>query len=312
MSYVLVGVYVDKEYDDYVRGLEYSWSGSMRVFRLEYHEKKSAVRITALLVIDLSCFSLVKLKIEDCLDMLDELRIGDEVTKECNGFFYSYWHNLYPMLSEDSNSVILPDSVSEKGSEGISSFCSIKISIPAIYTSDRKSCWYIVLLVNLWKESIGIGYDYFVLNKIQGSIKKSALSHCSNSKRIPNLEMGNHLDLQDFGSYFVFFSNAVIYRSIDENIIINNKVENIVYKHYHERSHLNIVVPPSVKKICIAYNRDAKKCSTTFMFSKLEDVEFEFCESINIYEAFSSLKKAPTDAIENELKKIGISVAYYG
>ena len=47
------------------------------------------------------------------------------------------------------------------------------------------------------------------------------------------------------------------------------------------------------------------------MFSKLEDVEFEFCESINVYEAFSSLKKAPTDVIENELKKIGISVAYY-
>lgn len=312
MSYVLVGVYVDKEHENYVRKMEYSWSGSMRVFSLEYREKKSAVKITALLVLDLGCFSLVKLKIEDCLDMIDELGIGDEVDKECDGFFYSYWHNLYPMLSEDSNSVILPDSVSEKGGEGINSFCSIKISIPAVYTSDRKSCWYIVLLVNLWRERIGIGYDYFVLNEIQGSIKKSALSHCSNSKRIPNLEMGNYLDLQDFGSYFVFFSNAIIYKSIDENIIINNKVENIVYKHYHEKPHLNIVVPPSVKKICIAYNRDAKKCSTTFMFSKLEDVEFEFCESINIYEAFSSLKKAPADVIENELKKIGINVAYYG
>lgn len=97
-----------------------------------------------------------------------------------------------------------------------------------------------------------------------------------------------------------------------KNIIINNNSETIVYRHYHEKSHLNIVVPPSVKKICIAYDRDAKKCSTTFMFSKkLEDMEFEFCESINVYEAFSSLKKAPTDVIENELKKIGISVAYY-
>lgn len=89
-----------------------------------------------------------------------------------------------------------------------------------------------------------------------------------------------------------FFNNAVIYRSIDENIIINNKVENIVYEHYHEKPHLNIVVPPSVKKICIAYDRDDEKCRTTFILSKkLEDIEFEFCESINVYEAFSSLKR---------------------
>lgn len=216
MSYVLAGVYVDKEYEDYVRRIEYSWSAYNRVFSLKYHEKKSAVKITALLVIDLEYFSLVKLKIEDCIEMIDELGISDDVTKECDGFFYSYWHNLYPMLSEDSNSVIMPDSVSEKGSEGINNFCNIKISIPAIYTSDRNSCWHIVLLVNLWKEKIGIGYGYFILNEIQGSIKKSALSHCSYSKHISNLEMGNYLDLQDFGSHFVFFNNAIIYRSIDE------------------------------------------------------------------------------------------------
>lgn len=310
MKYTLVGVYVDKEYEDYVRRLEYSWSGYNRVFSLQYRENKSALKITALLAIDLEYFSLVKLKIEDCIEMIDELGIGDVVTKECNGFFYSYWHNLYPMLSEDSNSVILPDSVYEKGSEGINNFCNIKISIPAIYTSGRKSCWHIMLLVNLWKEKIGIGYGSFILNEIQGSIKKSALSHCSYSKRIPNLEMRNYLELQDFGSHFVFFNNAVIYRSIDENIIINNKVENIVYEHYHEKLHLNIVVPTSVKKICIAYDRDVKKCSTTFMFSKkLEDIEFEFCESINIYEAFYSLKKAPTDVIENEFKINSIAEA---
>lgn len=74
-------------------------------------------------------------------------------------------------------------------------------------------------------------------------------------------------------------------------------------------------MPPSVKKICISYDRTIKKRSTTFMFSKaidLSDIEFEFCDLTLTQEAFSKLKTTLVDLVENELASVGINIAYYG
>lgn len=320
MDYVLVGVYVDEYYEEDVRKIHYLWSDYDCKFTLKSRDsERSKVKITALLVLDLSCFSLVKLKIEDCLDILDELGIGDEVTKGSDGLYYRYWSNihqmlLYPMLSEDSDSVILPNSLDKSDIRKINSLCNIKIVIPAVYTTDKEEWWGVDLFVSLRTKSIAIGYDYFVIKEIQGSIENSDLSNNSHLKSVNNIKIGDYLDLQDFGGYFVLLNNAVIYGDSSEDII-SNGVERIIYRHYHENPHLDIVVPPSVKKICIAYDRYAKRCSTTFMFSKaidLSDIEFEFCDFTLTNEAFSKLKTTLIDLIENELERIGINIAYYG
>lgn len=315
MSYILVGVYVDEYYEEDVRKIRYLWSEHSREFHLNLRfDERSEVKTTALLVVDLSCFSLVKLKIEDCLDILDELGIGHDVTGEPGNFFYRYWDNLYPMLSEDSDSVILPNSLDKSDIRKINSFCNIKIVIPALYTPDKEEWWGVDLFVSLRTKSIAIGYDYFVIKEIQGSIENSDLSNNSRLKSVNNIKIGDYLDLQDFGGYFVLLNNAVIYGDSSENII-SNGVERIVYRHYHENPHLDIVVPPSVKKICISYDRTIRKRSTTFMFSKaidLSNIEFEFCDFTLTNEAFSKLKTTLIDLIENELERIGINIAYYG
>ena len=315
MNYILVGVYVDEYYEEDVRKIHYLWSDYSHKFHLNSrYDKRSEVKITALLVVDLSCLSLVKLKIEDCLDILDALGIGYEVTGETGNFFYRYWDNLYPMLSEDSDSVIIPNSLDKSDIRKINSFCNIKIVIPAVYTTDKEEWWGVDLFVNLRTKSIAIGYDYFVLKEIQGSIENSDLSNNSHLKSVNNIQIGEYLDLQDFCGYFVLLNNAVIYGDSSENII-SNGVETIVYRHYHENPHLDIVVPPSVKKICLAYDRTIRKLSTTFMFSKaidLSDIEFEFCDFTLTNEAFSKLKTTLIDLIENELERIGINIAYYG
>ena len=229
-------------------------------------------------------------------------------------FFYRYWSNLYPMISEDSDSVIIPDYLRELDYRKINSFCSIRIAIPAIYTPDKEWRLCVDLFVNLHTKSIAIGYDYFVLKEIQGSIENSDLSNNSHIKGVTDMQIGDYLDLQDFGSYFVLLGNAVVYGDSSENII-SNGVESIIYRHYHENSHLDIVVPPSVKKICISYDRTIKKRSTTFMFSKaidLSDIEFEFCDLTLTQEAFSKLKTTLVDLVEIELTSVGINIAYYG
>lgn len=315
MSYILVGVYVDEYYEEDVRKIRYLWSEHSREFHLNLRfDERSEVKITALLVVDLSCFSLVKLKIEDCLDILDELGIDYEVTGEPGNFFYRYWDNLYPMLSEDSDSVILPNSLDKSDIRKIDSLCNIKIVIPAVYTTDKEEWWGVDLFVNLRTKSIAIGYDYFVLKEIQGSVENSDLLNNSHIKGVTDMQIGDYLDLQDFGSHFMLLGNAVIYGDSSENII-SNGVESIVYRHYHENPHLDIVVPPSVKKICISYDRTIKKRSTTFMFSKaidLSDIEFEFCDLTLTQEAFSKLKTTLVDLVESELTSVGINIAYYG
>ena len=159
--HILVGVYVDEYYEEDVRKIHYLWGDYSRKFYLNTRDsERSEVKITALLVVDLSCFSLVKLKIEDCLDILDELGIDYEVTGETGNFFYRYWSNLYPMLSEDSDSVIIPDSLCKSDYRKINSFCSIKIAISAVYTSDREEFWAVDLFVNLHTKSIAIGCDF--------------------------------------------------------------------------------------------------------------------------------------------------------
>ena len=315
LSYILVGVYVDEYYEEDVRKIHYLWGDYSRKFYLNSRDsERSEVKITALLVVDLSCFSLVKLKIEDCLDILDELGIDYEVTGETGNFFYRYWSNLYPMLSEDSDSVIIPDSLDKSDIRKINRFCSIRIAIPAVYTPDKEWRLCVDLFVNLHTKSIAIGYDYFVLKEIQGSVENSDLLNNSHIKGVTDMQIGDYLDLQDFGGHFVLLGNAVIYGDSSENII-SNGVESIIYRHYHENSHLDIIVPPSVKKICISYDRTIQKRSTTFMFSKaidLSDIEFEFCDLTLTQEAFSKLKTTLVDLVENELTSVGINIAYYG
>lgn len=320
MSYILVGVYVDEYCEEDVRKIHYLWNYYDCKFTLNSRDsERSEVKINSLLVVDLDCFTLVKLKIEDCLDILDELGIGDEVTKGSDGFYYRYWSNihkmlLYPMLSEDSDSVILPNSLDKSDIKKINSFCSIKIAIPAVCNTDKEEFWAVDLFVNLRTKSIAIGYDYFILKEIQGSIENSDLSNASQIQSVNDIQIGDYLDLQDFGGYFVLFDNAVIYGDSSEDII-SNGVERIIYRHYHENPHLDIVVPPSVKKICISYDRTIKKRSTTFMFSKaidLSDIEFEFCDLTLTQEAFSKVKTTLVDLVENELASVGINIAYYG
>ena len=320
LSYILVGVYVDEWYEDDVRKIHYLWNYYDCNFTLNSRDtERSEVKINSLLVVDLSCFSLVKLKIEDCLDILDELGIGHEVTKGPDGLYYRYLSNihqmlLYPMLSEDSDSVIIPDSLCKSDYRKINSFCSIKIAIPAVYTSDREEFWAVDLFVNLHTKSIAIGCDFFVLKEIQGRVENSDLSNASHIQSVNNIQIGDYLDLQDFGSYFVLLNNAVVCGNSSEKII-SNGVESVVYRHYHENPHLNIVVPPSVKKICVSFDRTVRKRSTTFMFSKtidLSDVEFEFCDFTLTHEAFSKLKTTLFDIVENELASVGINIAYYG
>lgn len=320
LSYILVGVYVDEWYEDDVRQIHYLWGYYSSKFTLNSRDsERSQVKITALLVVDLSCFSLVKLKIEDCLEILDELGIGDEVTKGSGGFYYRYWSSihkmlLYPMLSEDSDSVIIPNSLDKSDYRKIDSFCSIRIAIPAIYTPDREEFWAVDLFVNLHTKSIAIGYDYFVLKEIQGRVENSDLSNASHVQSVNNVQIGEYLDLQDFGSYFVLLNNAVIYGNSSEKIL-SNDVEKIVYRHYHENPHLDIVVPPSVRKICISFDRTIKKLSATFMLSKatdLSDIEFEFCDLTLTQEAFSKLKTTLVDLVESELASVGINIVYYG
>ena len=218
------------------------------------------------------------------------------------------------MLSEDSDSVIIPNSLDKSDYRKIDSFCSLKIAIPAVYTQDREEFWAVDLFVNLHTKSIAIGCDFFVLKEIQGRVENSDLSNASHIQSVNNIQIGDYLDLQDFGSYFVLLNNAVVYGDSSENII-SNGVESIIYRHYHENSHLDIVVPPSVKKICISYDRTIKKRSTTFMFSKaidLSDIEFGFCDFTLTHEAFSKLKTTLVDLVESELARVGINIAYYG
>lgn len=140
MKYILVGVYVDEAYEDDVRKIKYSWSDYSCKFNLQLkYGERSEVKINSLLVIDLDCFTLVKLKVEDCIEILGELVTGNAIARDYGGFYYRYWIDLYPMLSEDSDSVILPNLgyEDELDSRKINSFCSIKIAIPAVYTPDR-------------------------------------------------------------------------------------------------------------------------------------------------------------------------------
>lgn len=320
LSYILVGVYVDEYYEEDVRKIHYLWNYHDCNFTLNSRDsERSEVKINSLLVVDLDCFTLVKLKIEDCLDILDELGIGDEVTKGSDGFYYRYWSNihkmlLYPMLSEDSDSVIIPDSLDKSDYKKINSFCSIKIAIPAVCNTDKEEFWAVDLFVNLHTTSIAIGCDFFVLKEIQGRVENSDLSNASHIQSVYTIQIGDYLDLQDFGGHFMLLGNAIIYGDSSENII-SNGVENIVYRHYHENSHLDIVVPPSVKKICISYDRTIKKRSTTFMFSRsvdLSNIEFEFCNFTLTQEAFSKLKTTLVDLVESELTSVGINIAYYG
>ena len=317
MKYILVGVYVDEAYEDDVRKIKYSWSDYSCKFNLQLkYGERSEVKINSLLVIDLDCFTLVKLKVEDCIEILGELVTGNAIARDYGGFYYRYWIDLYPMLSEDSDSVILPNLgyEDELDSRKINSFCSIKLAIPAVYTPDREGYWSVDLFVNLITKSIAIGYDRFVLKEIQGKVENSDLINTSNLQNAYNIQIGDYLDLQDFGSHFVLLNNAIVYGDSSEKII-SNGVESIVYMNYHENPHLDIVVPPSVKKICISYDRTAKKCSTTFMFSRsvdLSNIEFEFCNFTFINEAFSKLKTTLVDVVESELKGLGISIAYYG
>lgn len=238
LRYILVGVYVDEWYGDDVRKIHYLWGDYSCKFYLNPRDsERSEVKITALLVVDLSCFSLVKLKIEDCLDILDELGIDYEVTGETGNFFYRYWSNLYPMLSEDSDSVIIPDYLSELDYRKINSFCSIRIAIPAVYTPDKEWCLYVDLFVNLHTKSIAIGYDYFVLKEIQGSVENSDLLNNSHIKGVTDMQIGDYLDLQDFGGHFMLLGNAVIYGDSSENII-SNGVESIEFIGITTKTHI--------------------------------------------------------------------------
>ena len=330
-DYLIVGLetFSKESRDSYKRQVKYNkdWMGNIE---LDYNTIiDNSIKIDKVHLLDLKCFSVIEVDIGEYIELnggLGDTLVFDEST---DGHY-----SLNPKGSElpfiYNGEVVLSDSLTSKfNSERLKYFNYLNCFYLRLENKDGNEVDCINIFINLLSGSIALAKGLFIIQNLTGEIDEDVLMNDGDTHRcFYDLNLSNYIDLVDCRSHIEIYNTAIFYNvksiyndfSID-NIVLRSSIETILFYFLEQSSedyghNRNIVVPPSVKRICISYEDEDTYMHSTFIINsnRVKEIEFVFMEQDEGYGMYirDTLKTDDILTIDRRLNDKGIYLRFYG
>lgn len=331
-DYIVVGLetFSKESCDNYKRQVKYN-KDCMGNIELEYGARiDNNIKIDKVHLLDLKFFIVTKMDIDEYIELNGDL--GDILVFENNkAGHYSLTHKGIKLPFIYNGEVVLSDSLTSKfNSERLKYFSYLNCFYLRLENRDGDEVDHINIYINLVSGSVALAKGVFIIQNLIGEIDEDVLINSRDTcSYFYDLDLSNYIDLVDCRSHIEIYNTAIFYNvesiyndfSID-NIVLRSSIETILFYFLEQSSedygrNRNIVVPPSVKRICISYTEDEDTyMHSTFIISsnRIKEIEFVFIEHGENYGEYISdtLKTDDICTIDRRLKDKGIWLRLYG
>lgn len=334
-DYLIVGLetYSKESCKSYKRQVKYhkDWMGNIELAYFECNTKMYAnIKIDKVYLLDLKCFSIIEMGIDEYIELNGGL--GDTlVFEESKAGYYSLTYKGSELPFIYKGKVVLSDSLTSKfNRERLKYFNHLNLFYLSLKNKDGDEIDRINIFINLLSGSVALAKGLFIIQNLNGEIDDDVLMNVEDMpKYFYDLNISNYIGLVDCRSHLEIYNTAIFYNvetaysdfNID-NIVLRNNIETILFYFLEQSSedcghNRNIVVPPSVKRICISYTEDEDTyMHSTFIINsnKIKEIEFVFIENGDGYCIYNhdTLKTDDICTIDKRLNDKGISLRLYG
>lgn len=322
-DYIIVGLETDSEdsYKSYKRQVKYIKDKLLNRCSLDFSYKiDDFITINKVYLLDLKAFSIIKIGIEEYVDISNGLR-DTSLFKRNELGSYSLTIEGCQLPFVYNGEVVKFDSLTEKlDYESLKYFDYLVCLDCEIGKSDYLDC--IDIWVSILDNRIALTRRSYVIQNMTGEIDNDTLVNNRGTHTIncSSLNLSDYIDLVDCGSHYEIHNTAIIGNDFHyDTIILKNSLETLLLYFFVLTSgdygkNTNIVIPPSIKKIYISYKSVKTFINTTFLINKdkLKDIEFSFLEYRDFVYTHDILKTDNVTVLSYKLEDKGIGLETYG
>lgn len=322
-DYIIVGLETDSEdsCNSYKRQVKYIKDKLLNRCSLDFRSKiDDFITINKVYLLDLKAFSIIKIDIEEYVDISNGLR-NTSLFKRNKLGYYSLTIEGCQLPFVYNGEVVKSDSLTEKlDYESLKYFDYLVCLDCEIGKSDYLDC--IDIWVSILDNRIALTRRSYVIQNMTGEIDNDTLVNNRGTHTIncSSLNLSDYIDLVDCGSHYEIHNTAIIGNDFHyDTIILKNSLETLLLYFFVLTSgdygkNTNIVIPPSIKKIYISYKSVKTFINTTFLINKdkLKDIEFSFLEYRDFVYTHDILKTDNVTVLSYKLEDKGIGLETYG
>lgn len=322
-DYIIVGLETDSEdsFKSYKRQVKYIKDKLLNRCSLDFSYKiDDFITINKVYLLDLKAFSIIKIGIEEYVDISNGLR-DTYLFKRNNLGYYSLTIEGCQLPFVYNGEVVKSDSLTEKlDYESLKYFDYLVCLDCELGKSDYLDC--IDIWVSILDNRIALTRRSYVIQNMTGEIDNDTLVNNRGTHTIncSSLNLSDYIDLVDCGSHYEIHNTAIIGNDFHyDTIILKNSLETLLLYFFVLTSgdygkNTNIVIPPSIKKIYISYKSVKTFINTTFLINKdkLKDIEFSFLEYRDFVYTHDILKTDNVTVLSYKLEDKGIGLETYG
>lgn len=322
-DYIIVGLETTSEgsFKSYKRQVKYIKDKLLNRCSLDFRSKiDDFITINKVYLLDLKAFSIIKIGIEEYVDISNGLR-DTSLFKRNNLGYYSLTIEGCQLPFVYNGEVVKSDSLTEKlGYESLKYFDYLVCLDCEIGKSDYLDC--IDIWVSILDNRIALTRRSYVIQNMTGEIDNETLVNNRGTHTIncSSLNLSDYIDLVDCGSHYEIHNTAIIGNDFHyDTIILKNSLETLLLYFFVLTSgdygkNTNIVIPPSIKKIYISYKSVKTFINVTFLINKdkLKDIEFSFLEYRDFVYTHDILKTDNITVLSYKLEDKGIGLETYG
>ena len=322
-DYIIVGLETDSEdsFKSYKRQVKYIKDKLLNRCSLDFRSKiDDFITINKVYLLDLKAFSIIKIDIEEYVDISNGLRDTSLFKRNKLGY-YSLTIEGCQLPFVYNGEVVKSDSLTEKlDYESLKYFDYLVCLDCEIGKSDYLDC--IDIWVSILDNRIALTRRSYVIQNMTGEIDNDTLVNNRGTHTIncSSLNLSDYIDLVDCGSHYEIHNTAIIGNDFHyDTIILKNSLETLLLYFFVLTSgdygkNTNIVIPPSIKKIYISYKSVKTFINTTFLINKdkLKDIEFSFLEYRDFVYTHDILKTDNVTVLSYKLEDKGIGLETYG
>ena len=321
-DFIIVGLETDSEDSckSYERQVKYIKDKILNRCGLDFSSQiDESITINKVYLLDLRDFSIIKIDIEEYVDINNGLG-GTCLFKRNKLGSYSITIEGCQLPFIYNGEVVKSNSLSEKlDYESLKYFdylVCLNCLVDSGNCSDSINIW-----VNILNNSAALVRSLYVIQNMEGEIDNGTLVNNRGTHTIncSSLDLSDYIELVDCEHYYEIYNTAIMRNDFCcDTIILRNSLDTLILYFGVVTSgdygkNTNIVIPPSIKKIYISYKSVKAFITSTFVINKdkLKDIEFWFLEYRNFVYTYDILKTDNVTAISYKLEDKGIGLELY-
>ena len=322
-DYIIVGLETDSEDSckSYKRQVKFIKDKILNRCSLDFSARiDESITINKVYLLDLRDFSIIKIDIEEYVDINNGLG-GTCLFKRNKLGSYSITIEGCQLPFIYNGEVVKSNNLSEKlDYESLKYFdylVCLNCLVDSGNCSDSIDIW-----VNILNNSAALVRSPYVIQNMEGEIDNGTLVNNRGTHTIncSSLDLSDYIDLVDCEYYYEIYNTAIMRNDFCfDTIILRNSLNTLILYFGVVTSgdygkNTNIVIPPSIKKIYISYKSVKAFITSTFVINKdkIKDIEFWFLEYRNFVYTYDIIKTDNVTVLSDKLDGKGIGLEFYG